>query len=259
MLLFNEKSLNELELTCIAKYEFLPFFQRRNLHAPEEQLMLCTNLPKLFFAEAKIMMDKHFKQWICPKNLQLLLASEPKVSIAFCFWLEGKNIEDEVITCVFNNKTINLPAFISFCTNNIDPNDIKNYYFCTSNADDIKKVAEGKDWHANEEVSELKMHMLATYIPLIAHAQSIEAAVKDMAACLAIGRDELTVSAIATLRSAFCTMTKEHVDYDADFLNRKRTNEDANACYPGKIFNKNILNSVRSFFPDPIDENEYDY
>ena len=85
------------------------------------------------------------------------------------------------------------------------------------------------------------MYVLTTYIPLLAHAQSIEAAAKDMAACHAIGRDERTVSAIATLRSVFCTMTKEHADSDADFLNRKRTNEDANACYPGKIFNKTFL------------------
>ena len=114
-----------------------------------------------------------------------------------------ENIEDEVTTHAFNNKTINLPAFIYFCTNDVDPNDIKNYYFCASNADDVKKVAEGKDWGTNEEVSELSMHVLTTYIPLLVHAQSIEAAVKDMAACHAIGRNEGTVSAIATLRSAF--------------------------------------------------------
>ena len=53
---------------------------------------------------AKTMIGEHFKQWACPKNLQLLVGSEERTSFAFASWLEGRNVENEVITCSFNKR-----------------------------------------------------------------------------------------------------------------------------------------------------------
>ena len=74
-----------------------------------------------------------------------------------------------------------------------------------------------------------------------------------MSTCKTAGRDERTVSAMASMRSVFCTLAKESVDSDEDFVNRKRKNEDSKSHYPGKVFNKNMLATMSSFFPDNID------
>ena len=165
---------------------------------------------------------KHFKQWA--SHLQLIIGSEERTSFAFTFWLEGRNAKNEVVAHSFNKKNLNLRAIINFCTNGIAPNDVKKYSFCAENKVDIDKVARGMFWYANKELQELRKYVLTSHLPLFSYAQSTEAAVKDMPACKTACRDKRNASAIASIRSVFCTLTKESVDSGEDFLNRKRKN-----------------------------------
>lgn len=159
------------------------------------------------------------------------------------------------------------PSSISTNSPTNDNTYDRNYYEVVSkkklrlnsNSNNITKVATGMDWYADDEVSELRKYILTSHLPLLAHTQSIEAAVKDMSICKIPGREERTVSAMSSIRSVFCTLTKENVDGDDKFINRKRTNEESKAYYPGKIFNKNILQSIQTFFPDNIDPIEIKY
>ena len=122
-------------------------------------------MPKLFFSGAKTMICKHFKQWISPKNLQLIIGSKERTSFTFALWLEGRNAENEVITCSFNKMNLNSRAFINFYTNGIAPNDVKKYSFCAENKEDIEKVERGMFWYTNEELRELRKYALASYFP----------------------------------------------------------------------------------------------
>ena len=76
------------------------------------------------------MIDKHFKQCMCPKNLQLLAGSEERASHAFASWLKEENTENDVITCEFNKKALNSRAFVIFCADSIAPNDAKMHSLC---------------------------------------------------------------------------------------------------------------------------------
>ena len=71
-----------------------------------------------------------------------------------------------------------------------------------------------------------------------------------------MGRDDRTVSDMASIRSVLCTLSKESVDLDDDFVKTKRKSQDSKSCCRGKVFNKKTLTTMQSFFPDARDENE---
>ena len=105
----------------------------------------------------------------------------------------------------------------------------------------------------------LKNYTLASHLPLFAHTQSIEAMAKDMSMCKTIGRDERTIATTSSMKSIFCTLTKEITEADGVFNQRKRKSVDANPCYAGKTHDKNIIYMARNFFPTEMDKVEINH
>ena len=60
-----------------------------------------------------------------------------------------------------------------------------------------------------------------------------------------------------SIRSYFASSTKENLQEDDDFVNRKRTNEDARELYGTKIFNKNVLVQLSSVFYTDVRKEEH--
>ena len=90
------------------------------------------------------MLHKHFKQCTSPKNVQLLIGSEAKTSVAFPCWLINKEVEDELVLCNFHNKNVNLRGFINFCTNDKTPDQVQQCSFYQNNQELIELVSTVK-------------------------------------------------------------------------------------------------------------------
>ena len=61
-----------------------------------------------------------------------------------------------------------------------------------------------------------------------------------------------------SMRSYFVPNTKETLQEDEDFINRKRTNEDTREFYCAKLFNKNLLVQFCSDFPTETIKEEHE-
>ena len=94
---------------------------------------------------------------------------------------------------------------------------------------------------------------------MLAHTQSAETAAKDLTSCEISHRDEITSSCIASMRSYFLPTTKQAIEEDDDFTNRKRANEDSKSFCATRVFNKNLLIQAQSVFPTEIQPKEIAY
>ena len=96
-------------------------------------------------------------------------------------------------------------------------------------------------------------------IRLLAHVQNIEDAIKDLTLWKIQNRDEITRSFIASMHSFFAPSTKETLQEYENFINQKRSNEDAQWFYGDKLFTKNLLIQISSIFPTGTNKEEHDH
>ena len=96
-------------------------------------------------------------------------------------------------------------------------------------------------------------------MPLMAHAQNIGSAVKDLTLCDIQNQDKITRSFMEITRSYFAPNTKESLQEYEYFIDRKRSHEDDREFFSTKIFNKNILIQISSVFPAEISKEKCDY
>ena len=66
-------------------------------------------------------------------------------------------------------------------------------------------------------------------------------------------------SFMASMCSYFSSSTKETLQEDEEFVNRKRTNEDDRELYGSKLFNQNLLVQVSSLFPTETSKKEHGF
>ena len=62
-------------------------------------------------------------------------------------------------------------------------------------------MSEGEHWCTNPDLMDFKDYIMSTYIPLLAHSQIVEAAVKDLTLYKTSNREEDTSSFMASIRS----------------------------------------------------------
>lgn len=91
---------------------------------------------------------------------------------------------------------------------------------------------------------------------MLARAQSTEAAAKDLTLREISHRDEVTSTCVASARSYFLPTSKQAMEEDDDFTNRKRTNEDSKSFHATKVFNKSLLTQAQSAFPTEVQPEE---
>ena len=168
-----------------------------------------------------MILTKHFDQWISNFNLQLLIGSEKEISIAFSRWLLDKPMPELNTTCKFNQKKISVFSFINFITQKANKNIIKCLLFHIHHEVEIKHISEGCYWYIVSKTKKIRQFILTTYFPLLIYTQSIEAAAKDLTLCKISHRDEIAVTYIASIRSYFSLTTKQVMEEDDDFTNRK--------------------------------------
>ena len=80
--------------------------------------------------------------------------------------------------------------------------------FCLQHEAEIKIISKGNYWCSTPGTTALRAFILTTYFPLLAHAQSIEVAVKDLTLCKTTHRDEITSTYVASMCSFFLPAVK---------------------------------------------------
>ena len=198
-----QNDLDEMKRTYSVLEGFSSYNSRRNLHADEEQDMLCLQLPKLFFNNALTLLKKHFNQWRSEKTFKTLFISKPETSSNIAQWYLGMPSSEGSIWYDFLKRTMHVPSFINFATELVSVQVLQQQSFMKEHRRGILLLACNTNMHVSNEpeVVRLRKYCLETFLPMFTNAQNVESSTKDTASTKATGKEEDMTSMIAMMRS----------------------------------------------------------
>lgn len=244
------------------KVSFQPFYAREEIHkgnVKEHELLYC-NLPKMFLNELQEVFRNHFNQWRREELLPFLIASDPPIATAYARWLLHLPIPNEVVSSSYNNKELYLPAFIAFSTEQVPHTTASQCYIYKNYKPAIEKIAH--DAQLFEERSEdmflLQQYVKETILPLPSNTQLVESKIKDITHCKKTGRSEATTTYITQIRSQLIQKVTKKTVVDPNYINRKKRSNDSIDYLPGRHWNKNLIDESLKFFPEVMDDDEYE-
>ena len=252
-----EKDLSKIASSCKLCEEFKSFLNRYELCSEKEKQLLCIDLPRLFFNDSVIMLNKHFKQWVEDKLLPISLLSESSIVTSVAKILLEKIIDDETVDFLFGKVKTHLLSFRDFLQRHTNIEMVGQQRFYLDYLDAIAVLNNGATIkNEASEVKNFKNYAFESWLPLASTTQGVESSIKDASLCKVTGKKERTTTHLAMLRSVFATGTTTLTKVDPAFEIRKRKNENVPDDYAGKTFNKNLILHIMSHFPSSMNKIE---
>lgn len=136
--------LNDLASTFSMKESFDSYNSRRQLHDENKIIILCQELPRVFFKQAIATFKKHFKQWRSKLLLRLALAGENEVGCAIGRKLLGRSTQNDSFDSAVHHAMTHLLSLVDFLFDEVDVKSMTSQNFFVIFEDSIERISRGE-------------------------------------------------------------------------------------------------------------------
>lgn len=240
---------------------FKIYIARKDLHSNNEKEKLYEKLPKMFFEDAKNLLEKHMDQWRSHKLLQTIFLYQTEITTLVAKWNLEYPIYDSIIQYDFLHRTLDARKFLSFISKNMNPSDMTSLSFFIKHRIAISNLAVGINLMTTEmlDVVNFKQYALRTWLPIFSNTQGVELRIKDTVLYKTTDRHEEIISMTTLIWSVCLSKITFEVKNDSEFQNRKRRNKESRKRFENAVSYKHMLEHIIIYWLCQVPDNELNH